>query len=42
MSSLLMKEIPLMVQPSLAKELGLNEALFLQQLNYWIERSTKK
>ena len=41
MSKLLMDEVPLMVQPSLAKKVGLNEALFLQQLHYWLERSTK-
>ena len=41
MSKLLMNEVPLMVQPSLAKKVGLNEALFLQQLHYWLERSTK-
>lgn len=41
MSKLLMNEVPLMVQPSLAKKVGLNEAIFLQQLHYWLERSTK-
>ncbi len=41
MSNLLMNEVPLMVQPSLAIKVGLNEALFLQQLHYWLERSTK-
>lgn len=41
MSKLLMNEIPLMVQPSLAVKIGLNEALFLQQLHYWLDRSNK-
>ena len=29
-----------MVLPTLATKIGLNEALFLQQLHYWVERST--
>ena len=37
-SSLLISESPLTVQPSLAVLLGLNEAIFLQQLQYWISR----
>lgn len=41
MSKLLMHEIPLMVQPGLAVKIGLNEAIFLQQLHYWLERSMK-
>lgn len=41
MSNLLMNEVPLMVQPSLAAKIGLNEALFLQQVHYWISRSDK-
>lgn len=32
---LLIDEYPLIVLPGLAKEIGLNEAIFLQQLNYW-------
>lgn len=35
MASLLMDEYPLMVSPWLAKEIGLNEAIFLQQLRFW-------
>ena len=37
-TSLLISESPLTVQPSLAVLLGLNEAIFLQQLQYWISR----
>lgn len=36
MSKLLINESPLQVQPSLAKAIGLNEAVFLQQLHYWL------
>lgn len=36
MSKLLLQEHPLIVQPTLAKLLGLNEALFVQQLHYWL------
>ena len=39
MSSLLIQEVPLMVLPTLATKIGLNEAMFLQQLHYWIDRS---
>lgn len=35
-SKLLISESPLQVLPSLAVAIGLNEALFLQQLNYWL------
>lgn len=34
-SSLLIDEAPLMVIPTLAKAIGLNEAIMLQQLHYW-------
>jgi hypothetical protein len=37
MSDLLIKEYPLMVLPSLAKAIGLNEAIVLQQLHYWLK-----
>ena len=33
--SLLIDDYPLIVLPALAEEIGLNEAIFLQQLNYW-------
>ena len=39
LGNFLIDEYPLMVQPSLAQALGLNEALFLQQLHYWLQRS---
>lgn len=39
MSKLLINEVPLMCQPSLAVKIGLNEALFIQQLHYWVDRS---
>lgn len=35
MSKLLLNEPPLVVQPTLAVKLGLNEALVLQQIHYW-------
>ncbi len=40
MSKLLINEPPLQVLPSLAKAIGLNEAIALQQLHYWLEKST--
>ena len=39
MSKLLINESPLQVQPSLAMAIGLNEAIFLQQLHYWMGAS---
>ena len=39
MSKLLIPEAPLQVIPSLAKAIGLNEALFIQQLHYWSLKS---
>lgn len=36
MSKLLINESPLQVQPSLAKAIGLHEAIFLQQVHYWL------
>lgn len=36
MSKLLINEPPLQVLPTLAARIGLNEAIFLQQLHYWI------
>jgi len=38
-SSLLINEYPLQVLPTLAVALGINEAIFLQQLHYWIDRA---
>lgn len=39
MSKLLINEPPLQVLPSLAVAIGLNEAIFLQQLHYWLRIS---
>ena len=36
---LLINENPLQVLPELAKMIGLNEAIFLQQLHYWLNKS---
>jgi len=41
-SRLLINEPPLQVLPSLAVAVGLNEALFLQQLHYWLQKSGKQ
>jgi hypothetical protein len=38
-SALLLNEEPLQVLPSLAVAVGLNEAIILQQLHYWLKRS---
>lgn len=38
-SRLLIDEQPLQVIPSLACRVGLNRAMFLQQLHYWLEKS---
>ena len=35
-SKLLIAESPLLILPSLAKKIGLNEAIILQQMHYWI------
>ncbi|ABO68197.1 DnaD domain protein [Geobacillus thermodenitrificans] len=42
MSKLLLDEKPLIILPSLAKEIGLNEAIILQQLHYWLQESDNK
>lgn len=39
MSRLLIDEQPLQVIPSLAAKIGLNRAMFLQQLHYWLQKS---
>ena len=36
MSNLLINESPLQVLPTLATYIGLNEAIFLQQVHYWL------
>lgn len=38
-SSLLINEEPLQLLPSLAKAVGLNEAIVIQQLHYWLQKS---
>lgn len=40
MSQLLINEPPLQVLPSLAKKIGLNEAIMLQQMHYWLIKSS--
>src|SRR3989338_2901981 len=40
-SLLLIAEHPLQVLPSLAAVVGLNEAIVLQQVHYWLKSSTK-
>ena len=42
MSRLLINEPPLQVLPSLAKEIGLNEAIILQQMHYWLLKSANE
>ena len=42
MSRLLINEPPLQVLPSLAKEIGLNEAIVLQQMHYWLLKSANE
>jgi len=39
LSKLLINQPPLQVIPDLAVKIGLNEAIILQQLHYWLERS---
>ena len=39
MSKFILDEKPLIVLPSLAKAIGLNEAIILQQLHYWLQES---
>lgn len=38
-ASLLIEEPPLQVLPGLACRIGLNEAIFIQQLHYWMKKS---
>lgn len=42
MSKLLLNEYPLIVLPTLAEAIGLNEAIVLQQVHYWIVTAGKK
>lgn len=41
MSNLLLDEHPLLVMPKLATKVGLNEAIVLQQIHYWIQIESK-
>ena len=36
MSKLLINENPIMIQPTLVMKLGLNQAIIIQQLHYWL------
>jgi Fe2+ or Zn2+ uptake regulation protein len=38
---MLIKEYPLLIYPKLATRIGLNEAIVLQQIHFWIEKSGK-
>ena len=40
--SYLVEEPPLLVLPTLAHAIGLNEAILLQQIQYWISKSGKE
>ena len=42
MSKLLINESPLTFQPSLAVAIGLNEAIVLQQIHYWLNNKNNK
>ena len=39
MTQLLLDEHPLLILPGLARAVGLNEAIVLQQLHYWLQKS---
>lgn len=40
MSKLLIQESPMMIIPSLAVKIGLNESVVLQQIHYWLSTSS--
>ena len=42
MTKLLINEHPLMVLPTLAEKIGLNEAIILQQIHYWLDPRINK
>ncbi|MFW3518628.1 replication protein [Staphylococcus caprae] len=42
MSNLLIDDYPIQVLPKLAVEIGLNEAIILQQMHYWLNASNHK
>ncbi|WOX32171.1 hypothetical protein R5O32_12080 [Listeria monocytogenes] len=37
-NNLLINDYPLQVLPTLAREIGLNEAIVLQQIHYWLNK----
>ena len=37
----LVEKTTLTIEPSLAKELGLNESIFIKQLDYWLKKKPK-
>ena len=39
MSKLLIHDKPIMILPSLSQKIGLNEAIILQQIHYWLVSS---
>ena len=39
MSKLLIQENPMMILPSLAEKIGLNQAIVIQQFHYWLVSS---
>ncbi|MCM3079611.1 DnaD domain-containing protein [Brevibacillus invocatus] len=39
-NNFLLDEAPLVILPSLAVQIGLNEAIVIQQLHYWLQKST--
>jgi len=42
MSRLVIEEYPLLILPSLASIIGLNEAIILQQIHYWLDPRVNK
>lgn len=42
MNDLLLDDYPLIILPSLAEEVGLNESIILQQLHYWLKKSANE
>lgn len=42
MNKYLINEYPLQVLPSLCKKIGLNEAIFIQELHYWLLETEEK
>jgi hypothetical protein len=39
--NLLLDEHPLVIMPSLATKIGLNESIVLQQVHYWLQNKEK-